>query len=372
MRLLSLVLALAGCTPGAAKDDRSDSDTLPTDTTIDEDSDGVQAEDDCDDGSAALGAVSDDEDCDGVLASEDCDDLLVDRGALSHDADCDGSLAGVDCDDADPGVTIHPSDQDCDGTAMALDCDDADASSTVVAFDQDCDGLLNVDDCDDTDAAVVFNADSEACVAWFGAIDIEEVLGHSYVLDFSGVADGPDSNPRGIYRLFSIGRGLTVTLASATAGLLDETFFTSGYQVQDMCEASRDLGGYSEIVGSPHLTLASWPSGGPSFLGGDLSSGESAEMVLTGRVDPSADRIVDIHLREVNDFRSPGWALVLADDGWTAQSICTIIGGCFPCATDGASFCIVVDWVGITANRVTPAHVEVTADDVLNNPSCTY
>jgi hypothetical protein len=91
-----------------------------------------------------------DNDGDGVPAEEDCDDANADLGAIAEDADCDGTLTADDCDDADAASTIVAEDGDCDGTLTADDCDDDDATSTIVADDADCDGVLTGDDCDDT------------------------------------------------------------------------------------------------------------------------------------------------------------------------------------------------------------------------------
>ena len=164
-------LLVAGC-GGKASTDAGEDSAAPT--VVDEDEDGVPAEEDCDDANAELGAVSADEDCDGALTADDCDDLDATLGAISSDADCDRALTEEDCDDSDPALNLEDADADgastCDG-----DCNDADATITPDAedtvgddVDQTCDGLDGVDadgdgwasvesggeDCDDTDAAV--------------------------------------------------------------------------------------------------------------------------------------------------------------------------------------------------------------------------
>ena len=54
-----------------------------------------------------------DNDGDGVPADQDCDDS--DPSMPSGDADCDGTPTADDCDDTDPGSTVRSEDADCDG-----------------------------------------------------------------------------------------------------------------------------------------------------------------------------------------------------------------------------------------------------------------
>jgi len=108
---LLVLVALTAC----GKD--RDSDTGPA--PVDEDGDGVPAEEDCDDNDAALGAIAEDADCDGTRTSDDCNDL--DAALNADDVDGDGySTCEWDCDDNDP--SFHPG-AGPDGLLTDRDCD---------------------------------------------------------------------------------------------------------------------------------------------------------------------------------------------------------------------------------------------------------
>ena len=61
-----------------------------------------------------------DDDDDGVAADEDCDDSDASLGSTADDADCDGFLTAEDCDDADPAINPDAA-EICDG--LDNDCD---------------------------------------------------------------------------------------------------------------------------------------------------------------------------------------------------------------------------------------------------------
>lgn len=79
-------------------------------------------------------------------------DMQDDTGEETHDTsdhtdtnfvdnDEDGVYADEDCNDSDP--NMPNGDADCDGIPVADDCDDTDPSSTTRSEDTDCDGVLN-------------------------------------------------------------------------------------------------------------------------------------------------------------------------------------------------------------------------------------
>ena len=135
-------LFVAGCGDKEAPDEEGQSDDSGGDA-----------------GSDAGGDAGDevDNDGDGVPAEDDCDD--DDASMPTNDADCDGVATADDCDDSD--ASMPSNDADCDGIATDDDCDDDDPASTAVADDADCDGVLTADDCDDSDAGVVTAGDPE-------------------------------------------------------------------------------------------------------------------------------------------------------------------------------------------------------------------
>ncbi|MCB9761336.1 MAG: hypothetical protein H6739_15950 [Alphaproteobacteria bacterium] len=184
--LLALILA-AGC----RNKDLPVEDTAPeVQPPVDEDGDGVPADEDCDDNDATAFPGAD-EVCDGV--DNDCDGLAdndaVDATTWYTDADADGYgadatavvscdaptgtvAAGGDCDDGDalyhPGATeddcADPNDYNCDGSVGYADndgdgyaaCEECDDSARAVnpSATEVCDGVDN--DCDgETDVGAV-------------------------------------------------------------------------------------------------------------------------------------------------------------------------------------------------------------------------
>ena len=181
--LLPLLLLLA-CSDDATKDttsgvdsgvgadsDGSDSDGSDSDAVVDNDGDGVPAEEDCDDDDATTypGAA---ELCDGKDNS--CDGA-IDEGAQSSfytDGDADGYGAGEailaceapsgaaardgDCDDADPRYNPGAAEADC------ADPNDYNCDGSTGFADTDGDGFAACQECDDADAAVNPDA-TEVC-----------------------------------------------------------------------------------------------------------------------------------------------------------------------------------------------------------------
>jgi hypothetical protein len=206
MRWIPFIFLAAACDP--VTENKPDQGTVSADDTgsgsivfVDEDRDGVSAEDDCDDNDYRVYPGAE-EVCDG--ADNDCDGE-VDNG---FDPDGDGYFDmsqcedGLDCNEADPEIPGTESpydgiDQDCDGQDLTdvdgdgfdgragggNDCDDFDRDVYPSApevprdgVDQDCNGVDLIDgdgdgfdasshggdDCDDDDASV--NPDA---VDWF-------------------------------------------------------------------------------------------------------------------------------------------------------------------------------------------------------------
>ena len=175
----------------ADSDSDADSDADDTgepDPIIDEDDDGVPADEDCDDEDATLGAVSDDADCDGFLTDSDCND--TDAALPATDTDCDGVATADDCDDTDPESTTLATDADCDGVLTADDCDDGDPESATVAEDGDCDGALTADDCDDGDPESAIVAEDGDCDGALTADDCDDGDPESATVAEDGDCDG--------------------------------------------------------------------------------------------------------------------------------------------------------------------------------------
>ncbi|MCB9762182.1 MAG: hypothetical protein H6739_20450 [Alphaproteobacteria bacterium] len=197
MKRLTFALLLAGCT---ADKDVTDS-AVDSNPIVDEDGDGVSAEEDCDDNDASVypGAT---EVCDAV--DNNCDGA-VDEGVTTtwySDNDADGFGAdetaqeaceappgtvgvGGDCDDDDAAFypnapetdCTDPNDYNCDGSVGYADndgdgwpaceeCDDGDAAINPDALevcddvDNDCDGDIDDDDDGvDTSTGALFYAD---------------------------------------------------------------------------------------------------------------------------------------------------------------------------------------------------------------------
>ncbi|MCB9760484.1 MAG: right-handed parallel beta-helix repeat-containing protein [Alphaproteobacteria bacterium] len=205
-----LLLALVAC-----KDDAPPSDDSGEPVVIDEDGDGVAAEDDCDDGDAAVYPGAE-ELCDGV--DRDCDGAVDEGTTLSAwtDGDADGygdpanavevcALADglvdnfADCNDADaaifPGAEESCSglDNDCDGLVdegaalpWYVDADGdgfGDPDAVLQSCAQPSGTVDNGDDCDDGDASVSPAATADPC----DTIDN----------DCDGLVDGPWGVPGG-------------------------------------------------------------------------------------------------------------------------------------------------------------------------------
>ena len=124
-----------------AEDENNPDENNPDE--IDQDGDGIFADEDCNDLNPSM--PLEDADCDGVLAVNDCDDNNQYSTVIAEDADCDGIIAFFDCDDTDP-QSIY--DMDCDGYLSSEDCDDGNSSINPSAsdlysdgIDQDCDGI---------------------------------------------------------------------------------------------------------------------------------------------------------------------------------------------------------------------------------------
>ncbi|MCK6517561.1 putative metal-binding motif-containing protein, partial [Myxococcota bacterium] len=174
MALLFSLFALAACKD--ASDDVS-SDSVPVDDSgptevIDNDGDGVPAEEDCDDNDAAVNPSAA-EACDGL--DNNCDGAIDEGVGTAWYADADGDGFG---DDAAETIACEPPEGAVD---VGGDCDDADAAYNPGAAETDCadpndyncdgsvgyndgdgDGFAACEECDDGDVAVNPNAE-EIC-----------------------------------------------------------------------------------------------------------------------------------------------------------------------------------------------------------------
>jgi|GEM_PF-5467271 len=147
----------AGDDDDSSVSDDDDSSVSDDDDTATGDDDDTATGDDDDSGPAVV-----DQDGDGVPADEDCDDNDSGSTVVAEDADCDGVLTAADSDDTLDTSTVVAEDADCDGVLTAADCDDTLDTSTVVADDADCDGVLTTADCDDS-SATVYPGAAELC-----------------------------------------------------------------------------------------------------------------------------------------------------------------------------------------------------------------
>ncbi len=140
LSLCSLVLVSLslGCRTGAKPD--PESEPLEVDSggpvVVDDDGDGVPADEDCDDSDAAV-APGRDELCNGV--DDDCDGVIDNGATATFYWDADGDGAG------DPARPVDGCELEDGWSADSTDCNDLDPE-TYPGADERCDGLDN--DCD--------------------------------------------------------------------------------------------------------------------------------------------------------------------------------------------------------------------------------
>ncbi len=160
MRLLSLVLFLAGCPDAISTDPGKETG----EEDFDQDGDGYIGEDDCDEGDGTVN-VGAQELCDGV--DNDCDgstdEEATDMATFYADNDADGYGDAAapteacetptghvdnaeDCDDADAAYNPGADESDC------TDPNDYNCDGSVAYADDDADGSPACEDCDDGDA----------------------------------------------------------------------------------------------------------------------------------------------------------------------------------------------------------------------------
>ncbi|MCB9758552.1 MAG: putative metal-binding motif-containing protein [Alphaproteobacteria bacterium] len=203
MRLLTLTLVALAAIACTNKDD-GPTETGIDPTEVDEDGDGVLAEDDCDDNDAAVhpGAVEVcdgvDNNCDGVAdegvtttwyADEDADGYGDDADAVeSCDAPAGYVAQGGDCDDTDPAWNPAAVEDDC------ADPNDYNCDGSVGYADADGDGWAACQECNDGDSAINPDA-AEICDEVDNNCDgaIDEGVTGTYFVDSDGDGHGdPD------------------------------------------------------------------------------------------------------------------------------------------------------------------------------------
>ena len=187
-------LFLTGCVIDAGDlstiTDAIDKNDTGSSSIIDNDNDGVAADEDCDDSNPEYGNQNLDQDCDSLINTEDCDDNDATSTSIAEDSDCDGILTDDDCDDTDENATTVATDADCDGTITADDCDDNDQNSTVIADDGDCDGIITAEDCDDNDSTLTASSEDADCDGVITIMDCNDNDNASTILAEDADCDG--------------------------------------------------------------------------------------------------------------------------------------------------------------------------------------
>ena len=142
--LISIPLLTMACSAKDGVDTSEITDTGSGDT----DSNDTDIDTDTDDSSDTAIEEIVDEDGDGVLAEEDCDDSNPDLGAMSEDGDCDGVTSGFDCDDSDPdasytyssSLTDYQIDGSIDATSEYYELYDGNSNLVFIYNERDEDG----------------------------------------------------------------------------------------------------------------------------------------------------------------------------------------------------------------------------------------
>ena len=149
--------------------------------------------------SAECDPVVVDQDGDGVAADDDCDDSDDMLGAIAEDMDCDGVVTSDDCNDNDP--TIYPGaeedwtdgiDSDCDGNEDSV-CGDG-----VIGNIETCDdgNVVSEDGC--SEVCEVEDQCTEGCTTNEECPDGEQCVGRpSSVAGATGQCEDTSVNPPG-------------------------------------------------------------------------------------------------------------------------------------------------------------------------------